>query len=368
MTHVHGIKITIPKDLDAGVSVERNGKVWEMTPRAALEGRYDPLVCKIWYKTMGFGGKYDLDDTIQSSRLFISQNIGKYDQAKGTPATYIENLIGYALHRMRRHVGTVTEVSNTRDEQRVSVFSVSGHTRVAADINENDPAGWLEGFRDRRDPSTEYDTKEMIAELRKSFSLMTPNEQYVLSRRWETIVDYERHQGDADTLLEVGHDLGLCRERARQIQHAAIAKMREFALPWASDETKRLELRGEGPGRVEHAALAYNKTSCGSRAFPGYVATYCVVHREVYSTKQVCETYRLSYEVTKKILKLLCGRGLTYESKSGPKSARYYLGTDIAKYTRDLAEHGWSHEEDEYLRTEWRRKKVGKCTQDRTQP
>jgi RNA polymerase primary sigma factor len=56
--------------------------------------------------------------------------------------------------------------------------------------------------------------------VRTAISTVTPREEHILRRRFG-IGDHEEH-----TLQEVGDELGLTRERIRQIQAAALAKLR----------------------------------------------------------------------------------------------------------------------------------------------
>ncbi len=62
--------------------------------------------------------------------------------------------------------------------------------------------------------------------LRADHTLLTPREKLVLIRRYHLHEDGPR----TDTLEQVGHDLGLSKERVRQVQMSALGKLREALL------------------------------------------------------------------------------------------------------------------------------------------
>lgn len=76
----------------------------------------------------------------------------------------------------------------------------------------------------RADAPSEPAAARVDVFLRADHTLLTPREKAVLIRR------YCPDGGRAETLEQVGHELGLSKERVRQLQSAALGKLREALL------------------------------------------------------------------------------------------------------------------------------------------
>jgi RNA polymerase sigma factor (sigma-70 family) len=79
------------------------------------------------------------------------------------------------------------------------------------------------------DPGDAHDWRPWLRYLRDDNSLLTPAEKIVLERRYQL-----NGQPDKPTLQSVGQELGLSKERVRQIQISAVDKLRH-ALREAAD-------------------------------------------------------------------------------------------------------------------------------------
>jgi RNA polymerase primary sigma factor len=68
--------------------------------------------------------------------------------------------------------------------------------------------------------------EEMVArqdlreQVRRALALLPPRERFVITQR------YGLGEGRSHSLLEVGHELGVSRERVRQLEAAALKRMR----------------------------------------------------------------------------------------------------------------------------------------------
>ena len=76
----------------------------------------------------------------------------------------------------------------------------------------------------------------LVNELECVLSALTPREQVVLKLRFGLGKgEADKETGPAYTLAEIGEELGMSRERVRQIEAEALTKLR------AAKETKRLK-------------------------------------------------------------------------------------------------------------------------------
>jgi len=87
---------------------------------------------------------------------------------------------------------------------------------------ENDSSSYLDFLRAENLPSAdeELDKLKMEKELEELLNKLTPKEAEILRRR------FGLHNGEPETLEEIGKDMGLSRERIRQIEEKAKNRLR----------------------------------------------------------------------------------------------------------------------------------------------
>ena len=102
------------------------------------------------------------------------------------------------------------------------IQSMRGVESVDAPIGDDEDATKLDFVRgdERDDPSRAFDDRAMVETINKTLELLNPREAQVLRLRYGIGTNKDH------TLEEVGHALGLTRERVRQIEAAAIRKLR----------------------------------------------------------------------------------------------------------------------------------------------
>jgi len=198
-------------DLTHGQVIERNGMTWEMTPEACLRGDHDGCIWRAIYRwrALGCGDHIENDDALQTCRIYVAQYVRGYDEEKGSPSTFLCNYAFYALARMQSHAPQVERpVSTGAPPGLVSVNELEAE--YGSDIA-HQMAGLVQGSLEERVIGA-VDAERIISR----WSGLTDRERHVIERR---IVDEA-------TLCEIGQEIGVCRERVRQIFEAAMDDVR----------------------------------------------------------------------------------------------------------------------------------------------
>ena len=199
-----------------------------------------------------------MTDLIQEGNLGLMKAVDKFEYRRGykfsTYATWwvrqsvtravadFGNTIRIPVHmtesynKLRRHKQAyLQEHGRQPTEQELSdlsglplakvqllVQSMRGVESIDAPIGDDEDATKLDFVRgdERDDPSRVYEDRSMVESINQTLELLAPREAQVLRLRYGIGTNKDH------TLEEVGHALGLTRERVRQIEAAAVRKLR----------------------------------------------------------------------------------------------------------------------------------------------
>jgi RNA polymerase primary sigma factor len=194
----------------------------------AHEGLITPIVAR-YYKALGgqgrVAGALEWDDLFQQGRLGLIAAAERWDPERGafstTAVLWIRNAIGryvqnharlvrlpvYELNR-RYRAGTLTREHNVRLDAPAGIDSDSEHRTVGESIPANDVGDPIEAI------AAEQDRAAVHVALEK----LPPNLAAVIRGRFF----------DERTLLDLGQDSGLSRERIRQLESEGLEKLRSM--------------------------------------------------------------------------------------------------------------------------------------------
>lgn len=124
----------------------------------------------------------------------------------------ISRALGISLRRVRRLAAAAAQVSVSLDAPAAGTDDTSlAELLAAAQVPP---------------PDEELERSLMVAEVRRGLAGLTPRERQVVALR------YGLDGGEARTLAQVGRNLGLTRERVRQVESSALRKLRRaYAEP-----------------------------------------------------------------------------------------------------------------------------------------
>lgn len=198
------------------------------------DGYVHKFVNKIKEKGM-LNHLFTYDDAVQEARLALIKAAEKYDFRKGAFSTcanwYMfaamkKSLDHYAAHIPDNHA---TDYRRDRLKDRIAGFVMSvintesldeiAYTDFPEDMP--DDVFFDEMVRDNEDFTEEIDRTALRKMLEKSMSELTEREQKVLKMRtgWDN--------GEEMTLEAVAREMGVTRERIRQVEAKAIRKLKK---------------------------------------------------------------------------------------------------------------------------------------------
>lgn len=216
------------------------------------------LVVKIAHDYDGLG--LPLLDLINEGNIGLMKAVERFDPAKGGKlstyaAWWIKQSIKRALANqsktIRLPVHLVDKISRLRrvalqlqevfgreptDEELAEELGIPAHrvamlrsiaarpTSLDAPIGDDETSTFAEVVQDERatDPYEQLEEKTVTAMVSELLSRLDPREQEILRQR------FGLDGGPEKTLEEVGADLGVTRERIRQIQNIALSKLRRM--------------------------------------------------------------------------------------------------------------------------------------------
>jgi RNA polymerase primary sigma factor len=150
------------------------------------------------------------DDLVSEGSFGLMKAIEKYDPTRGKAfvtfaAPYIRHAIEMAISRLE----TGTDIRST--DESLPVGSRNNYTllNVLEDVN-----------AEKADAITEEDT--LTEDLLRVMDVLNEREQEVIKRYYGLI-------GYRLTMAEIGEDLGMKRERVRQVRDQAVRKLRKAA-------------------------------------------------------------------------------------------------------------------------------------------
>ena len=167
-----------------------------------------------WYKGRGLS----YNDLIEEGNIGLIRAMDKFDASKGY------KVISYAVHWIRQSIMEALEKRNSLGGDELPSERVNRDISIDEDGEvqeiETDPAFTL----DTESPE-EIDAEqiEKKAFCNKLLSVLSEREADIIIRNFGLA-------GETETLEEIGKDLGITKERTRQIKEQALRKMREEAL------------------------------------------------------------------------------------------------------------------------------------------
>ena len=112
-----------------------------------------------------------------------------------------------------------------RDVEMMEGRLAAGDQSLNAPVGENSENEWQDFIADTRPLPEEIVFK---SEDRRSRAAWLDEALHTLSRRERTIIGKRRLSEDGMTLADLGRDLGISKERVRQIEHKALEKLRSL--------------------------------------------------------------------------------------------------------------------------------------------
>jgi RNA polymerase primary sigma factor len=230
---------------------ERAGEATSHMIRANLR-----LVISVAKGSIGWG--VPLADLIQEGNIGLMQAVRRFDHRRGYKfSTYAIRWIWQAINRAvddqsrivrlpghviddltkltRARTSLTQKLGNQPTEQELasetglpskkieSLLKVTSGVPVSLDTPVGEDGGRLGDFiadQTAPQPEEQSDASLLKEELSKTLELLTPRERRIIELRFGLGDEYSR------TLAEVGTELGLTKERIRQIEKEALAKLR----------------------------------------------------------------------------------------------------------------------------------------------
>jgi len=198
--------------------------------------------------------KYDLSFGAKFSTyaaLWIKQSIKRALSDKSRtiriPVHVIDKM--KKLDRERERLAVTSELPPTEEElkeatglskNQLRLIEKSRLTSISLDapgFGDDDSVAWHERVADESgcDPATHLKNRDLLNQLDPLLTCLNQREQDIIKRRFGLQTD------EAETLDEVAHEYDVSRERIRQIQNAALEKMRHALRRKERPTRKRTE-------------------------------------------------------------------------------------------------------------------------------
>lgn len=175
------------------------------------------IICKMARK-FGSNHSHDEDDCMQEGALALIDAVRLWDPTRGTKfCTYLYRAVwGRIWHyRATERIICLGSACNLETRERLAVGSL-----------DMEKAGDMIAGKDRRPldiVADEEETRDRRAQLREAMARLNDRERFVLNQRSEGV-----------SLIDLGLRLGVCKERIRQIERAAIGKITKLEKAPAS--------------------------------------------------------------------------------------------------------------------------------------
>lgn len=220
----------------------------------ALVRIHDPLLRKIAKRWCKNGPGAELDDLMQELRAWLAHSIEKVDPVKGSLMAYASRMLEIRARRtvedfartirvpvhIQQAARTAAKKGASTPEQIAKVSRVGSvaATEAAAfqrykgravsldrPIFDGEPATWLDALADNaqspEDAAAANERKAKLeASVRAAMATLSDRERAVITRRLLT-------KNDPETFQAIADDLGVVRERIRQIETEALFKLKK---------------------------------------------------------------------------------------------------------------------------------------------
>ena len=163
-----------------------------------------------WYKGRGLS----YDDLIQEGNIGLIKALDKFDATKGY------KVISYAVHWIKQAIAEAVERRNAIGGDELPDDNKKPSITVNAD-------GEVEDFAAEPEYEILDEVEDREAELVEKRTLCGKLLNVLDEREFEIIVRNFGLKGEVETLEEIGLDLGITKERTRQLKEHALKKMRE---------------------------------------------------------------------------------------------------------------------------------------------
>lgn len=148
------------------------------------------------------GGKISFDDLVSEANLILLKAVRKFDYSKGF------RFSTYATHSIQRHIYGLMKKTQRKDKKEVNTSeTILRETVIATDQD--------------IDIHTEEKVKMLLTNMGHN---LEEREQHIIRERFGF-----NKTGKTRTLQSLSDDLGLCKERVRQLHHKALEKLKGLA-------------------------------------------------------------------------------------------------------------------------------------------